>query len=82
MWNVNSKFINEEKIIFVTNRPYFGSGNLKQYLWMTDIQSGEDKVFWDLAGANIEIGEKEEKGVKVTVDGRVYYIDVNGNYVQ
>lgn len=82
LWNINSKFINEEKIIFVTNRPYFGNGNLKQYLWMTDIQSGEDKVFWDLAGANIEIGEKEEKGVKVTVDGRIYYIDVNGNYVQ
>jgi hypothetical protein len=82
LWNVNSKFINEEKIIFVTNRPYFGNGNLKQYLWMTDIQSGEDKVFWDLAGANIEIGDKEEKGVKVTVDGRVYYIDVNGNYIQ
>ena len=82
LWNVNSKFINEEKIIFVTNRPYFGRGNLKQYLWMTTIQSGEDKAFWDLAGANIEIGEKEEKGVKVTVDGRVYYIDINGNYVQ
>jgi len=82
LWNVNSKFINEEKIMFVTNRPYFGGSNLKQYLWMTDIQSGEDKVLWELAGTNIEIGEKEEKGVKVNVDGRVYYIDVNGNSVQ
>ena len=81
-WNINSKFINEEKIIFVTNRPYFGGVNLKQYLWMTDIQSGTDRVLWDLAGANIDIGEKEEKGVKVTVDGRVYYIDANGNNIQ
>lgn len=43
---------------------------------MTDISTNEDKVMWDLAGANIEIGEKEEKGVKITVDGRVYFIDV------
>jgi hypothetical protein len=82
LWNQNPKFISEDKIIFVTNRPYFGGGNLKKYLWMTDISTNEDKVMWDLAGANIEIGEKEEKGVKITVDGRVYFIDVNGNYIQ
>ncbi|WP_160692976.1 hypothetical protein [Clostridium sp. C2-6-12] len=82
LWNVNAKFINEEKMIFITNRPYFGAGNLKQYIWLSDIQTGTDKVIWDLSGTNIEIGEKEEKGVKITVDSRIYYIDVNGNYVQ
>lgn len=82
LWNVNAKFINEDKIIFVTNRPYFGAGNLKKYLWVSDILSGTDQVFWDLAGTNIEIGEKEEKGIKITADGRIYYIDINGNYVQ
>jgi hypothetical protein len=82
LWNANPKFISDDKIIFVTNRPYFGGANLKQYLWMTDITTGEDKVFWELAGSSIEIGEKEEKGIKVTVDGKIYYIDVNGNYIQ
>lgn len=82
LWNVNAKFINEDKMIFVTNRPYFGAGNLKQYLWLSDILSGTDQILWDLAGTSIEIGEKEEKGIKITVDGRIYYIDINGNYVQ
>jgi hypothetical protein len=82
LWNVNGKFISEEKMIFVTNRPYFGAGNLKQYLWVNDLQTGTDQVLWDLAGANIQIGEKEEKGIKITVDNRIYYIDINGNYVQ
>jgi hypothetical protein len=82
LWNENPKFISEDKVIFVTNRPYFGGANLKQYLWMTDITTGEDKVFWELAGLNIEIGDKEEKGIKITVDGKIYYIDVNGNYIQ
>lgn len=82
LWNVNPKFISEEKIIFVSNRPYFGKTPLKQYLWLTDIKTGEDKVFWELAGAGIEIGENEEKGIKVIVDGKTYYVDINGNCVQ
>lgn len=82
LWNANPKFINEDKIIFVSNRPYFGSAALKQYLWMTDINTNQDKVFWELAGTNIEIGEKEEKGIKVTIDGKIYFIDINGNYIQ
>lgn len=82
LWNENPKFINEEKIIFVTNRPYFGSATLKQYLWITDTITNEDKVFWELAGTKIEIGDKEEKGLKVIIDGKIYYIDTNGNYVQ
>ena len=82
LWNVNPKFISEEKIIFVSNRPYFGNTTLKQYLWMTDIKTDEDKVFWESAGASIDIGEKEEKGVKITVDGNIYYMDLNGNYIR
>ena len=82
MWNANPKFINEEKVIFTSNRPYFGNIALKQYLWMTDIKTDVDKVFWELAGTSIEIGEKEDKGVKVTIDGKPYYMNVDGNYIQ
>ncbi len=82
LWNVNPKFISDDKIVFVTNRPYFGGGKLKQYLWMTDTTNDTDKIFWELAGQNIEIGTREEKGVKVTVDGQIHYIDINGNNIQ
>ena len=82
IWNANPKFISEEKIIFVSNRPYFGNKVLKQYLWMTDIKTNADTVFWESAGASIDIGEKEEKGTKITVDGNVNYIDLNGNYAR
>ena len=82
LWNANPKFISDEKIIFVTNRPYFGKSASNQYIWITDIQTSEDRVLWKLVGANIEIGEKEEKGMKITIDGKIYYMDLNGNYVQ
>jgi hypothetical protein len=82
LWNASPKFISEDKIIFISNRPYFGTSAGKKYLWITDIQTGEDKVLWDLVGDNVEIGNIEEKGIKVTIDGKVYYIDANGNYNQ
>ena len=82
LWNFNPKFISEEKIIFVTNRPYFGKTANKEYLWLTDIQTGADNVFWKLVGENIEIGDKEEKGIKISIDGKNYYMDLNGNYVE
>lgn len=82
LWNSNPKFVNDQNIIFVTNRPYFGSAALKQYLWMTDIESGTDRIYWDLAASKIEIGAKEEKGLKVTIDGREYFIAEDGSYLQ
>ena len=82
LWNSSPKFVNEQNIIFITNRPYFGTAAVKQYLWMSDLQNGNDKVFWDLAAMNIVIGNREEKGLKVTVDGRDYFIAEDGSYVQ
>lgn len=82
LWNSNPKFLSEEKVMFVTNRPYFGTAAVNQYLWITDIASGADTICWDLKASNIEIGEKEDKGIKVTVNGNIYYIDENGGYAQ
>lgn len=82
LWNYGAKFISDEKIIFITNRPYFGSNILEQYLWITDIPTGADTVLWDLKGNNIQISTIKEKGLEVNVDGIIYYIDQYGNYNQ
>ncbi|WP_315078956.1 hypothetical protein [uncultured Clostridium sp.] len=79
LWNYNPKFVNDDNIIFVTNRPYFGTAATKQYLWITNISNNSDIIKWDLVAAKIEILEREEKGIKITVDGNIYYIDVNCN---
>ncbi|ACD23331.1 hypothetical protein FDE76_13945 [Clostridium botulinum] len=79
LWNYNPKFVNDDNIIFVSNRPYFGTAATKQYLWITNISNNSDIIKWDLAAAKIEILEREEKGIKITVDGNIYYIDVNCN---
>ena len=82
LWNSSPKFVNDKNIIFITNRPYFGSAALKQYLWMTNTENETDKIYWELAASKIEIGAKEEKGLEVTIDGRKYYIAEDGSYLQ
>ncbi|MDU5723165.1 MAG: hypothetical protein E6Z86_13640 [Clostridium butyricum] len=82
LWNSNPKFVSDQSIVFVTNRPYFGTAAVKQYLWMTDLQTGTDKIYWDLAAAKIVMGSREDKGLKITVDNREYFIAQDGSYVQ
>ncbi|AOR24232.1 hypothetical protein [Clostridium taeniosporum] len=82
LWNYNPKFVNDDMIVFVSNRPYFGTAATKQYLWMTNLNDNSDIVQWDLAAKKIEIAEYEEKGIKIAVDGNIYYIDINGNIVK
>jgi len=82
LWNANPKFLNEESIIFVTNRPYFGTAAVKQYVWISNYNTGTDTVLWKIQGLKAEIGSKNEKGVAVTVDGVNYYISQDGGITQ
>ncbi|GAA0078346.1 hypothetical protein UT300005_27250 [Clostridium sp. CTA-5] len=82
LWNSDPKFINEENIIFVSNRPYFGTAAVKQYLWISNIVNDSDSIKWDLAASKIEIDKKEEKGIKIIVDGNIYYVVEDGNIIQ
>lgn len=82
LWNSNPKFVNDSNVIFITNRPYFGTAATKQYLWMTNIENESDRIYWELAGTKIEIGNKAEKGLEVTVDGKQYFIAEDGSYLQ
>lgn len=80
LWNSNPKFIDDNRIIFITNRPYFGFENLNQYLWITDIASGNDNVLWNIKGNNITLGESSESKIPALIDGVTYHINGDGNY--
>lgn len=82
LWNNTPKFLSDTKIIFTSNRPYFGTAAVKQYLWITDTETGNDNVLWDLAAANVTINGIEDGKMKVTIDGKINYLDGNGNRIQ
>ena len=83
LWNANPKFLSEDSIIFVTNRPYFGTAAVNEYVWISNYNNGNDTVLWDIKGKKAEIGNKSDKGVEVTVDGtKHYYIGQDGLITQ
>lgn len=80
IWNRYARFINEDRIIFVSNRPFFGTDVLAQYLWITDINDGTDKVLWNIHGSSITLNASAEEKVNAVIDGTSYFIDADGNY--
>lgn len=80
LWHNNAKFINDNKIVYKTNMPYFGFG-LNQYLWIVDIEGKNEVTLWQSKGKEIIIGENKEKGTEVTIDGVVKYISNDNKLV-
>lgn len=82
LWNNSPKFINDDSIAFITNRPYFGTAAKKQYLWITNLNDNSDVIKWELAATKLEISNRDEKGIKITANGNIYYVDTSGNIVK
>ena len=81
----NPKLKMDKMIIYTSELPYLGNGLVDKYVWLKDTESFEspqnpnDTKVYGIIGNNIEIGDiKQEKGIEVTVNGTVYYVNANG----
>lgn len=79
IWNESPKFLSDDKIVFATNRPYFGTAANSKYIWITDLNTNADTVLWNNKGTSVSIGNKDDKGVSVNIDGKSLHVDANGN---
>ncbi len=80
LWNVDAKFISNTKVAYISNVPYFGYG-LSKYIWVVDLNDNSHKTLWNSKGKEIKLGEIQEKGLEVTIDGNVKYINSNGELI-
>lgn len=80
LWNVEAKFISNTKVAYISNVPYFGY-DLNKYIWVIDLNDNSHKTLWNSKGKEIKFGEIKEKGLEVTVDGNVKYINSNGELI-
>lgn len=79
LWHSQVKFIDENRIIYVTQLPYFGATATNKYLWIRDIVTNADNTLWKTKGQDIQVGEiVPDKGITVTIDGVVKYINGDG----
>ncbi|MDY4253197.1 MULTISPECIES: hypothetical protein [unclassified Clostridium] len=80
LWNVEAKFITNTKVAYISNVPYFGY-DLNKYIWVVDLNDNSHKTLWNSKGKEIKLGEIKEKGLEVTIDGNVKYINSNGELI-
>lgn len=81
IWVDSPKFLGEDKIIYLSNVPWFGNPR-SLYVWIYDINTKAYKFFNDLKGASITLNGAKEKGFEINVDGNIKYIDNKGGILK
>lgn len=77
IWNSEAKFIDNTKVAYISNVPYFGYG-LNKYIWVVDLKNNTHTTLWNSKAKEIKIGDLKEKGLEVVINGNVKYVNTNG----
>ncbi len=82
IWCTSPAFISDTKIAYISQLPYFGKTT--QYVWTVDITTAKHKGvnISAVSGEKITFGKLEAKGLKIDIDGSVWYITSSGSAVQ
>lgn len=83
IWHSQGKFIDDTKIVYVSELPYFGTQGKRQFVWLYDLATGNDNPLWSLEGTQIVVGDVvPDKGITITLNGTVFYLKADGNVSQ
>jgi len=83
IWHSQGKFIDDSKIVYVSELPYFGNSGQKQFVWLYDLATNSDRPLWNLVGKQIAVGDVvPDKGIAITVNGKIFYLKSDGNVSQ
>lgn len=78
IWHSQVKFIDDNKIVFVSQLPFFGGAATNKYVWIKDVNDDTEKTLWDLKGVDVVVGDLvAEKGINITIDGNAYYVNAD-----
>ena len=81
VWAKNAKFIDNENVAYVSQLPWFKKEATK-YVWIVNIKSvNNPKVFEEINGTNIILDKLDEKGLNISIDGRLGHLKANGELI-
>lgn len=80
IWGMNSKFIDDNTIVYKSNLPYFGTAAQNQYLWILNLNTNTSFAVFKSASPNVEILgiNKEKNGINVKVGNEEYILNNEG----
>ena len=81
IWCNSPVFISDTKVAYISQLPYFQKST--EYVWIVDVTTGKNtKINNAYSGEKITFGQFESKGMKLDIDGKVYYITATGSVVK
>lgn len=83
LWHSQGKFIDDTKIVYVSELPFFQTQGKRQFVWLYDLATGNENTLWSLEGDQIVVGDiVPDKGITITVSGKVFYLKPDGSVSQ
>ncbi|MPQ44641.1 YncE family protein [Clostridium tarantellae] len=79
IWGIEPKFLDDNNIVYISNLPYFGDGDLYKYIWIFDLNTGEYKVLFNSKGKDIKFNELDINKLIVNIDGIEKVLDASKN---
>ncbi|WP_297518888.1 hypothetical protein [uncultured Clostridium sp.] len=81
IWSKNAKFIDNENIVYITNRPYFSHNIKNQYIGITNISTLKNRILMDSKSIEIKLEERTSDGIRVSSSGKEYILNKLGNII-
>lgn len=75
IWSGNPKFLDDNKIFYISQLPYFGMND--KYVWILDLVTLQHRNT-NIKGQDIVFGDRNERGLQITIDGVKKYINSEG----
>ena len=76
IWCTSPKFIDEDNLAYISQLPWLDS-RPNRYVWVSNIKSKTHVNLTAIDGQNITLGGRIDKGLTVTIDGKVKYLNAN-----
>lgn len=81
LWMGTPKFVSDDTIVYTSYLPWISSEN-NQYIWSSNINTLEQKPYYELVGKDVKFGGVESKGIAINIDGKVVYLNSKGEIVK
>lgn len=79
IWHSQARFLDETKIIYVSQLPYFGNAAVNKYIWIYDLQNKTETPLYSNAAPEITLGNPIlDKGMSLTINGANYIVGFDG----
>ncbi|MDD7792978.1 hypothetical protein [Clostridium sp. 'White wine YQ'] len=79
VWCKDARFIDDSHIAYLSQLPYFGTGELDTYVWIIDLGTGEHRAVWNLKGKNVSLGNLKDGGIQVAIDNNTSLLMPDGS---